>query len=65
MCTQEVASLIVGMHAPDEFLDPSVAAAMGKALRASEVELGDRRVPLAGVCAAFIFAAQMVNFPVA
>ena len=39
------------MHAPDGFLDPSVAAAMaivaaivlGKALRASEVELGDRR----------------------
>ncbi len=65
--------MIVGMHAPDGFLDPSVAAAMaivaaivlGKALRASEVELGDRRVPLAGVCAAFIFAAQMVNFPVA
>ncbi|NDH84553.1 MAG: hypothetical protein EBY65_06710 [Acidimicrobiia bacterium] len=61
------------MHAPDGFLDPSVAAAMaivavivlGKALRASEVELGDRRVPLAGVCAAFIFGAQMVNFPVA
>ena len=49
--------MIVGMHAPDGFLDPSVAAAMaivaaivlGKALRASEVELGDRRVPLAGV----------------
>ena len=65
--------MIVGMHAPDGFLDPSVAAAMaivaaivlGNALRASEVELGDRRVPLAGVCAAFIFAAQMVNFPVA
>ena len=61
------------MHAPDGFLDPSVAAAMaivaaivlGKALRASEVEMGDRRVPLAGVCAAFVFAAQMVNFPVA
>ncbi len=65
--------MIVGMHAPDGFLDPSVAATMAivaaivlaKALRASEVELGDRRVPLAGVCAAFIFAAQMVNFPVA
>ena len=41
------------------------AIVLGKALRASEVELGDRRVPLAGVCAAFIFAAQMVNFPVA
>jgi cobalt/nickel transport system permease protein len=61
------------MHAPDGFLDPSVAAAMailavivlGKAMRASEVELGDRRIPLAGVCAAFVFAAQMVNFPVA
>lgn len=65
--------MIVGMHAPDGFLEPSTAAVtavlaglvLGKALRASATELGDRRVPLAGVCAAFVFAAQMLNFPVA
>ena len=61
------------MHAPDGFLEPWVAAVtavvagvvLSQALRASARELGDRQVPLAGVCAAFIFAAQMVNFPVA
>jgi len=61
------------MHAPDGFLEPWVAVATGIiaaivlafALRASERELGDRQVPLAGLAAAFIFAAQMFNFPVA
>jgi cobalt/nickel transport system permease protein len=31
----------------------------------SQGELGERIIPLAGVMAAFIFAAQMINFPVA
>lgn len=61
------------MHAPDGFLEPSVAVVtgalavliLGRAVKASEVELGDRQIPLAGVCAAFVFAAQMLNFPVA
>ena len=61
------------MHAPDGFLEPWVAAVtlvvaalvLGQALRASATELGDRRIPLAGVAAAFVFAAQMLNFPVA
>ena len=61
------------MHAPDGFLEAPVAVVtallaalvLAKALQASGDELGDRRVPLAGVCAAFIFAAQMLNFPVA
>lgn len=61
------------MHAPDGFLDPWVAVAtavisvtvIGVALRASGRELADRQVPLAGIAAAFIFAAQMFNFPVA
>lgn len=65
--------MIVGMHAPDGFLEPAVAAVtavlaiafVAHALRASGDELGDRRIPLAGVSAAFIFAAQMLNFPVA
>ena len=61
------------MHAPDGFLEPSVAVitavvalvAVLAGVRYAGRELGDRQVPLAGVAAAFIFAAQMVNFPVA
>jgi cobalt/nickel transport system permease protein len=64
---------VVAMHAPDGFLDTRVAvvtallsaAVIGGALRATSRELGDRQTPLAGLAAAFVFAAQMVNFPVA
>ncbi|MEX2550845.1 MAG: energy-coupling factor ABC transporter permease [Nitriliruptoraceae bacterium] len=61
------------MHAPDGFLTAPTAittglmsaGAIGGAIRASRPELDDDRIPLAGVTAAFVFAAQMVNFPVA
>jgi cobalt/nickel transport system permease protein len=61
------------MHIPDGFLSNDVAlacavpavAAVGYGLRRANVELDDRRVPLLGVTAAFVFAAQMLNFPVA
>jgi cobalt/nickel transport system permease protein len=61
------------MHAPDGFLEPRVAAVtavisvvvVAFALRAAGRELGDRQIPLAGLTAAFLFAAQMFNFPVA
>ena len=61
------------MHIPDGFLSPEVAAgagvvavaAVGYGLRRAGRELDDRTVPLLGVTAAFIFAAQMLNFPVA
>ena len=64
---------LLAMHAPDGFLEPVVAAAtavigvaiVAVCLRASKDELGDRQVPLAGITAAFVFAAQMFNFPVA
>ncbi len=60
------------MHVPDGFLDvtTSVAtaavatASVGVALHRSRRELDDRTAPLAGLVAAFVFAAQMVNFPV-
>lgn len=60
------------MHVPDAFLDAptSVATAavaavgVGAALRWSRRELDDRTAPLAGLVAAFVFAAQMINFPV-
>jgi cobalt/nickel transport system permease protein len=61
------------MHIPDGFLDGKTAAAagvislagVGLALRQVRRELPPRRVPLLGLSAAFLFAAQMVNFPVA
>lgn len=61
------------MHIPDGFLDlkTAVTAAalaaggLGLALNQAKRELPPRRVPLLGLGAAFVFAAQMVNFPVA
>src|SRR4051794_17208210 len=61
------------MHIPDGFLTTEVAlacavpaaACVGIGLKRANVELDERRVPLLGVTAAFIFAAQMLNFPVA
>ncbi len=60
------------MHIPPGFLKPQVwapmagvsAAGVGYALRQTNRLMDDRRVPVMGVMAAFIFAAQMVNFPV-
>lgn len=61
------------MHVPDGFLDPTtslatgVVAAAGVALavRGARHELDERTAPLAGLTAAFVFAVQMMNFPVA
>ena len=61
------------MHIPDGFLSPEVAAVTGVAavgavthgVRRANATLDERRVPLLGVTAAFVFAAQMLNFPVA
>jgi cobalt/nickel transport system permease protein len=60
------------MHVPDGFLDAptSVATgavavvAVGVALRGARRELDDRTAPLAGLVATFVFATQMLNFPV-
>ncbi len=61
------------LHVPDGLLTPVVALATGvisiavlaMALKQSGNELKDKQVPLAGLTAAFIFAGQMFNFPVA
>lgn len=61
-----------GMHAPDGFLSVPVAAvmwvltlgALAVAVRRSNASLDERAIPLMGVMAAFIFAAQMFNFQV-
>jgi cobalt/nickel transport system permease protein len=60
------------VHVPDGFLDAptSVATAavaaggVGLALRGARRELDDRTAPMAGLVAAFVFAGQMINFPV-
>ena len=61
------------MHIPDGFLSPEViganavvaAGAVAIGLRRAGARLDDRQVPLLGVTGAFVFAAQMLNFPVA
>jgi len=61
------------MHIPDGFIDGKTAvtaaaiSAVGLALALRQVrkELPPRRMPLLGLAAAFLFAAQLVNFPVA
>jgi cobalt/nickel transport system permease protein len=60
------------VHVPDGFLTAPTSVAtgaiaavgVGLALRAARRELDDRTAPMAGLTATFIFAAQMVNFPV-
>src|SRR5262247_1742941 len=60
------------MHVPDGFLDAPTSLATG-AVAATAMTVAVRRVrdqheekaaPLAGLTAAFIFAVQMLNFPV-
>ena len=61
------------MHIPDGFLDLKTAvatgalsaAAVGISLRRLNGSLPRKKVPLMGLAGAFVFAAQMVNFPVA
>ena len=60
------------MHIPDGFIDgPTAAGAamvaaggVGVSLRRAGEVLEERQVPLAGMVAAFVFAAQLLNFPV-
>jgi cobalt/nickel transport system permease protein len=61
------------VHVPDGFIDAPTSAVTGVAaagaiavsLRGARRELDERTAPLAGLVAAFIFAVQMLNFPVA
>jgi cobalt/nickel transport system permease protein len=61
------------VHIPDGFINAPTALAAGAAaaggvgvsLRRAARTLQDRQAPLAGLVAAYIFAVQMLNFPVA
>lgn len=60
------------MHVPDGFLDAPTsiatgvvaASALAVALRGARRELDDKTAPMAGLVATFVFAGQMMNFPV-
>ena len=62
----------LALHIPDGFLNlPTIAitwvmaiALIALALKKSQAEYQEKAVPLMGVCGAFIFAAQMINFPI-
>jgi cobalt/nickel transport system permease protein len=61
------------MHIPDGFINGGTSLAGGGiaaggiaiSLKQAAKTLDDRRVPIAGLAASFIFAVQMLNFPVA
>ena len=73
MLASQVLPAPAPLHIPDGFLSLGVsvicwalaAIGVGLALWRSGKTLGERQVPLMGVLAAFIFAAQMLNFAVA
>lgn len=60
------------MHIPDGFINLPTAAityvvaagGLGYSLKRAAKKLGDKHVPLIAVMGAFIFAAQMLNFPI-
>lgn len=61
------------MHVPDGFLNAATSVAtgavsigvIGYSLKKAATDLDERLAPMAGLVAAFIFALQMLNFPVA
>jgi cobalt/nickel transport system permease protein len=63
---------VLGLHIPDGFLSVPVSlltwivaiALILISLKRVQSHYQEKTVPLMGVCAAFIFAAQMINFPI-
>lgn len=64
--------LHLALHIPDGFLSLPVSlvgwvialSLIALALKQTQAQYQERVVPLMGVCASFIFAAQMINFPI-
>jgi cobalt/nickel transport system permease protein len=62
----------VPMHIPDGFISTPVAVAgiavaagsVAYAVKATNKKMGEKQVPMMGILAAFIFVAQMLNFPI-
>lgn len=71
-----LSAFLAWLHIPDGFLSLVIALAFwlltaafvviaARRLQADASGLGEQQVPLMGIMAAFVFAAQMLNFPVA
>jgi len=66
-------TIIPALHIPDGFLNLTISLVfwlvaiilLAIATRQTQNSLGERQIPLMGIMAAFIFAAQMINFPIA
>jgi cobalt/nickel transport system permease protein len=64
---------MIAMHIPDGFIDGPTSliagliaiTAVAWCVKKTSETLSDRDIPVVGLAAAFIFAAQMLNFPVA
>src|SRR3989304_5436248 len=64
---------INNMHIPDGFLDTKTWVSLGAisagfialSIARANRKMGEKHIPLMGIMSAFIFAAQMLNFPVA
>lgn len=62
----------LALHIPDGFLNLPIIAVtsivsiglIALALNRVQAQYQEKAVPLMGVCAAFVFAAQMINFPI-
>jgi cobalt/nickel transport system permease protein len=62
----------IALHVPDGYLNLPITvitwvvaiALIAVSLNRVQAQYQERTVPLMGVCAAFIFAAQMINFPI-
>ena len=71
--TEFLLTFAAAMHIPDGFLDSKTlittgtlaAGGVGVAWKEAKSHIPPGRIPLLGMSAAFIFAAQMLNFPVA
>src|SRR6185312_10734639 len=71
-CKETAFVVASSMHIPDGFLSTPVwatldvvsAPAVAWVARRAQRDTQDNRIPLLGVMGAFVFAAQMVNFPV-
>jgi cobalt/nickel transport system permease protein len=70
---QTIGNKVRRVHAPDGFIDVPTSAVLGLvaaggiavSIRRAGQVMDERSVPMAGLTSAFVFAAQMVNFPVA
>jgi len=60
------------MHIPDGFISTPVAVtgiavaagSVAYAVKVTNKKMGEKQIPMMGVLAAFVFAAQMLNFPI-